>query len=257
MSPQPATLLAESKAARSAHPSAGMTPKPPTITVQESKTETRRRGDSVAQSTKYVPSQSRGETNRDTLRPAERDTRRGDFTMNSMVSKQSKYDNMSTRDSKTPHTERALESSTKQATKAGSMIGSDAVSSSTATAKNATTTRRDRTAKFPTIYEDEEVSRYDEGALVPYNATRAPASRFESVKSGHLVPSDYKHSTKGGSRVNGNERAMIQRDDRTITGLMREEAGRASTVGMHAMQIKVDTGDAKIEIGILEVTKKR
>lgn len=316
--PATATLLGESKAARSAHPSAGVTPKPP-ATVRESKTETRRRGDSVAQSSRYVPSHSRAETNRDTLRPterrtergtghgterdrthrpSERETRRGDSTMNSM---QSKFDNMSIRGSRAPRTEREnrdLETSTAATTKAGSMIGSDAVNAS----RSKHGTHRDRTTRFdnvPTIYEDEEVfsrapaSRYDtikSGDLVPYDTSRAPASRFESVKSGHLVPYDSKSTIGGGSLFNGGSRvhsracssynsgattrvlasyagdnctccgdeaALTRRDDKTFSRMMRDEATKASTVGVQGMQVKVDTGNTKIEINILDVVKKR
>lgn len=301
----------ESKANRTAHPSAGMTPKPPTTKrdTEKGKTETRRRADSVAQSSRYIPSQSRMETNRDTLRPtergterdrthrpserhterertyrpSERETRRGDSTNEAL---QSRFENKSVRDhgSRAPRTERDhrdLESSTTATIKPGSVIGADSISTSTSRLG----TRRNRDTRFDTanlpttIYEDE-----------PMNS-RAPASRYDTVKAGRLVPYDAKSrighgslfdaSSRGQSQAYtsyndgamtrtspsygggassyyGDEGTMTRRADKTFSGMMRDEVAKSGTTAVQGTQVKIETGSGtKIEVNILDVTRKR
>jgi hypothetical protein len=193
---------------------------------------------------------------------------------------------MSVRDhgSRAPRTEREnrnLESSTTATIKAGSTIGADSMS--TSTSKHGT--RRNRDTRFDTtnlpatIYEDELMD------------SRVPASRYDTVKPGHLVPYDAKSkighgslfdaSSRGQSQAYtsyndgaltragpsygggassyyGGEGAMTRRADKTFSGMMRDEVAKSGTTAVQGTQVKIETASGtKIEVNILDVTRKR
>lgn len=269
--------MAPANTARSAHPSAGMAPHPPVSKrdVDKGKTETRRRGDSVAQS-KFleVPSHSRLDSTRDTLRPTPRGTER------ERTHRESRRDSSS----KAPRTEREhreRESSTTSTIKPGSVIGTDAIN--TAASKHAPRgSRFDRSNLPATIHEDESTgsraprtatSRHDTakpGQLVPYESQAKHGQLVPhetKSKNGHLIPYDARGpsraspsnsdrdltrggtSHRGGADANrGGEDAMTKRHDKSLNGLMRDQLARRGPVWVEATQIKVQTSSGtKIE----------